>query len=393
MPSLLQLIPRLGVGGAERTTLEISRALVRAGWRSLVASSGGPLQAAIEESGGKHITLPLHSKNPLVVLANVAHLRRCVRAHGVDILHVRSRMPAWSALWAARQAKIPLVATYHSVVHERPAWKRFYNSVMTRGDVVIAKSRYNGERIRAVHGRFPARLEVIVAGVDEEMFAPQRFDADAIRRQRQQWGAKENRLLALLPGRMDANKGHGVFLEALARMPAEKRPVGILLGGSAKPSARRYRDGLSERIRALGLSEDARFADPMTAEAMPLAYAAADIIVAPSLFREPFGRVAVEAQAMERPVIASDSGGFRETIRAQGRDATGWLIPPADADALALALRQAADLDAQQRQEMGRRGRIWVTDNFSTETMCAQTIAVYEKMLKKSCQPPKNGLP
>ena len=383
-PCVLQLIPRLGIGGAERTALDISRALVQAGWRSLLASSGGPLQAAVERDGGEHLTLPLHSKNPLTVLANVARLQRCIRARGVDVLHVRSRMPAWSALPAARLAGVPLVATYHSAVHDRPAWKRLYNSVMTRGDAVIAKSRYNGERICAVHAPFPARLEVIVAGVDTEAFSPGRISADRRRRQRRDWGG-DKRLVALLPGRLDRNKGHGVFLEALARIESSRRPLGVLVGDSARQSAGRYRQELNQQINTLSLQRDVVFAGGLTADAMPLAYAAADVVVAPSVFREPFGRVAVEAQAMQRPVVASDIGGLRETIRAQAAQRTGWLTPAGDAAALAGALQEAAELGADGRLEMGRRGRMHVVENFSQERMCAATLRLYEKLLQKHC--------
>ena len=383
-PCVLQLIPRLGIGGAERTALDISRALVRAGWRSLLASSGGPLQAAVERDGGEHVTLPLHSKNPLTVLANVLRLQRCIRARGVDVLHVRSRMPAWSALPAARLAGVPLVATYHSAVHGHPAWKRLYNSVMTRGDAVIAKSRYNGERIRAVHEPFPARLEVIVAGVDTEAFSPGRLSADRLQQQRRDWGG-DKRLVALLPGRLDRNKGHGVFLDALALIESSRRPLGVLVGDSARPSARRYRQELQRQAEALCVQQDVVFAGGLPADAMPLAYAAADVVVAPSVFHEPFGRVAVEAQAMQRPVIASDIGGFRETIRTQAGQQTGWLTPAGDAAALAGALQEAAGLGAGGRLEMGRRGRVHVAQNFSVERMCAATLSLYEKLLQKHC--------
>ena len=379
-PCVLQLIPRLGIGGAERTTLDISRALVQAGWRSLVASSGGPLQAAMEQDGSGHVTLPLHSKNPLVVLANAWRLQRCIREFRVDVLHVRSRMPAWSALLAARRTGVPLVATYHSAVHERPPWKRLYNSVMTRSDVVIAKSRYNGERIRAVHSPFPARLEVIVAGVDMEAFSLRRYAFSRLQTQRRAWGG-DGRLLALLPGRLDCNKGHEVFLDALARIEVSERPLGVLLGSSARRSARRYRETLMRRVHALSLQDDVVFAGGMTADAMPLAYGAADVVVAPSVFREPFGRVAVEAQAMERPVIASDIGGFRETICVQENGRTGWLVPAENAAALARALEVAMSLGQRGRLEMGRRGRRHVAVNFSMKKMCAATLALYRELL------------
>ena len=386
-PCVLQVLPRLGIGGAERTTLDISRALVQAGWRSLVASAGGPLQEVIEQSGSEHITLPLHSKNPLTVFANALRLQRCLREYGVDLLHARSRMPAWSALMASRRSDVAFVTTYHSTVHGYPAWKRFYNGVMCRSDVVIAKSRYNGERIVAAHSPFPARLEMIVAGIDMEAFSRSRCPAEELRQLRDHWNAGE-RLVALLPGRLDRNKGHEVFLEALARMSPEERPLGVVLGGSAKASGQAYLDLLHRRAEALGLEGDVVFAGGFPAEQMPLAYAASDMVVTPSVFAEPFGRVAVEAQAMERPVIASDIGGFRETIHTEEASRTGWLVETGNASALAEALRSAVSLSGEARAQLGRHAREHVKARFSMEEMCERTLALYRELLAKRCLSP-----
>lgn len=385
-PCILQLLPRLGIGGAERTALDIARAVAGAGWRSLVASSGGHLQAAIEKAGGEHISLPLHSKSPITALANAFRLERCIRAYGVDLLHARSRMPAWSALLAARRTNIPFVTTYHSTVHAHPAWKRLYNSVMTRSDVVIAKSRFNGERIRKAHGSFPARLEIIVAGIDMEAFSLERFSAKMLQEQRRKWGAGE-RQVALLAGRLDRNKGHEIFLDALAQIETANRPLGVVLGGSDKSSVRAYRKGLQDRVHALDLEGDVVFAGGMGAEEMPLAYGAVDMVVAPSVFQEPFGRVAVEAQAMERLVIASDIGGFRETIAVDGEMRTGWLVQPGNPAALARAVGQAMVLGTLRRKEMGRRARKHVASSFSMKKMCARTLSLYQELIKKNCGP------
>lgn len=383
-PCILQLLPRLDIGGAERTALDVSRALSRAGWRSLVASAGGALQAAIERSGGEHVWLPLNSKNPVTALANVFRLEHCLRLYGVDLLHARSRMPAWSALLAVRRTGTPFVTTYHGTVHARPAWKRLYNSVMTRSDVVVAKSRFNAGRIREVHGSFPARLEVIVAGVDMEAFSLGRYSPPALREQREKWRAGA-RLVALLPGRLDSSKGHLVFLDALARVRAAHRPLGVLLGSSAKSKARAYRDGLQARVRELDLESDVVLAGGMGADEMPLAYGAADLVVAPSVFQEPFGRVAVEAQAMERPVVASDIGGFRETIKVDGEMRTGWLVPPGDPAALAGALENAMALGRAGRLKMGRCARGHVASAFSMKEMCARTLSLYRDLIGKTC--------
>ena len=378
-PCVLQILPRLGVGGVERTTLDVSRALAGAGWRSIVASAGGALQDAVTHNGSMHVTLPLHSKNPTTVLSNIARLRRCIREHRVDILHARSRMPAWSALAASRWCGVPLVTTYHSTVHTGPAWKRWYNSVMTRGDVVTAASHYNGGRIREVHGDFRARLEVIVAGVDMDAFDPVHYTSKQLSQLRESWRAR-GRTVAMLPGRLDKNKGHEVFIEALAQMKSP-RPLGVIVGDTAKASGRVYLESLHQRVVALGLESDVVFAGAINADDIPLAYAAADVVVAPSVFAEPFGRIAVEAQAMQRIVIASDIGGFRETIRTDPSARTGWLVEVGNAEALARALEEVAALEASKRKEIGQRARTRAVAKFSLEQMCNKTLELYRQIL------------
>ena len=378
-PCVLQILPRLGVGGVERTTLDVSRALAGAGWRSVVASAGGTLQDAVTRNGSKHVTLPLHSKNPATVLANIARLRQCIREYRVDILHARSRMPAWSALIASRWCGVPLVTTYHSTVHTGPTWKRWYNSVMIRGDVVTAASRYNGERIREVHRDFRARLEVIVAGVDMDAFDPARYTSEQLSQLRKNWRAR-GRIVAMLPGRLDKNKGHEVFIEALARMKSP-RPLGVIVGDSAKASGRAYLESLHQRIAALGLKGDVVFVGAINADDIPLAYTAADVVIAPSVFAEPFGRIAVEAQAMQRVVIASDIGGFRETIRTDSAARTGWLVEAGNAEALARALEEVSALGASKRNEIGQGARTHVVEKFSLEQMCNKTLELYRQIL------------
>ena len=283
---------------------------------------------------------------------------------------------------ASRWCGVPLVTTYHSTVHAAPAWKRWYNSVMTRGDVVTAASHYNGGRIRNVHGDFRARLEVIVAGIDMKTFDPARYTSEQLLRLRSSWGAG-GRTVAMLPGRLDKNKGHEVFIEALARMKPP-RPLGVIVGDSAKASGRIYQESLHQRVKELGLEGDFFFAGAIDADDIPLAYAAADIIVAPSVFAEPFGRVAVEAQAMERVVIASDIGGFRETICTDLSTRTGWLVEVGNAEALAQALGEVAALEVSERNGIGRRARVDALAKFSLKQMCEKTIELYRQILPQN---------
>ncbi len=377
--TVLQVLPRLDLGGVERGALEIARAIVDAGGRAIVASQGGRLEGRLTGMGAETVTLPLASKNPLAIIANARRLAHLIRAQEVDVVHARSRAPAWSAWLAARRTGRPFVTTWHGVYSEKEPLKRLYNSVMCKGRPTIAVSQFVADLIRARHGLDPAHLVVIPRGADVAAFAEEQVGAERAIATARAWGIVEDpRPVAMLPGRLSKWKGQGDFIEAAALLKARRGPDFLCLivgedGGSGLAQR------LEARIAALGAADVARLVGPC--DDMPAAYKLASVVVSASTDPEAFGRVAVEAQAMGRPVIATDHGGARETV-AHGQ--TGWLYPPGDAQALAEALDKALSLDASARAHMGMAGRARVASRFTVAAMQRATLDIYETATGRS---------
>lgn len=371
-PAVLQVLPSLVSGGVERGTLEIAEALLAAGFRAFVASAGGPLVAPLERLGATHVTLPLDTKSPAGIWRNAATLAALVRAEGIAILHARSRAPAWSALLAARRTGARFVTTYHGTYNEGFPGKRLYNSVMARGDRVIAISEFIAGIVRARHGTPPERLRVILRGIDERAFDPARVTAERIASLRAAWALPEGRPVVMLPGRITRWKGQGVLVEAMAALPGEA--VALLVGDAgAKPA---FRDELAARIAALGLTDRVRLVGHATD--MPAALMLADVVVHASTDPEAFGRTVIEAQAMERVVVASDLGGPRETVED---GVTGFRVVPGDPAALAAALGRVLAMGPVERAAIGARARAAVLACCTTARMAAATLAVYRELL------------
>ena len=213
-PVVLQIVPSLETGGAERSTIEIAAALVREGFAALVASAGGRMVAELESAGGEWIAMPVNSKSPATLWANARRIRDMIRTRSIKLVHGRSRAPAWSALWATRQAAVPFVTTYHGLYTARTPLKRFYNSVMVRSDAVIANSEWTARHITSEYGVAPKKLVVIPRGVDLVRFDPARIPGETVWRQRAQWGAAESDIVILLPGRLTRLKGQLVLIAA-----------------------------------------------------------------------------------------------------------------------------------------------------------------------------------
>lgn len=368
-PAILQVLPALVSGGVERGTVEIAEAIAGAGFRALVASAGGPLAAEVERVGGVHVTLPLDTKSPLALWRNAASLAALLRAEEVAIIHARSRAPAWSALLAARRTGAHFVTTYHGAYNEGVPGKRLYNSVMARGERVIAVSGFIGELVSTRHGTPRERIRVIPRGVDPRRFDPSRVAAARVLAQREAWGAAPGQPIVLLPGRLTRWKGQGVLVEALARLPGV---IGVLAGGGGEGFAQELQD----RAAALGLGPRLVLAGHV--EAMDVALLAADVVVHASTDPEAFGRTVIEAQAMARPVIASDLGGPRETVE---EGATGWRVTPGDPVALAELLGRVLAMPEAEREAVGARARAAVLARFTTRAMQDATLAVYRELL------------
>jgi glycosyltransferase involved in cell wall biosynthesis len=373
-PVVLQVLPGLVTGGVERGTVDVALALVEAGWKAIVASAGGPMVRELLRGGADHITLPLDSKNPLVIRQNAARLEHLITQLGIDVVHARSRAPAWSAWMAAQRTGRHFLTTFHGTYNL--GWfglKNRYNSVMTRGERVIAISHFIAEHAHRIYGLDPERIRIVHRGIDLKKFDPTRVSPERIIQLAQKWRLPDGHQVIMLPGRLTRWKGQAVLIEALAMLG--RHDVRCLLVGSDQGRVA-YREELQELVRRRDLVDVVHMVDECND--MPAAYMLTDVVVSASTDPEAFGRVAVEGQAMGRPVIATDHGGSRETV-LPGQ--TGWLTPPGDARALAQALDRFLALSPAERDGMAGLAVEHVRTNFSKETMCAKTLSVYEELL------------
>ncbi|MGD0530896.1 MAG: glycosyltransferase family 4 protein [Methyloceanibacter sp.] len=388
MVTILQVVPRLDAGGSELATVEIAQALTRAGATALVATEGGRMAPEIAAAGGEIVALPVASKNPLTMLANAGRLTRLIKARGIDLLHARSRAPAWSALLAARRMGRPFVTTYHGAYGEVGPFKAAYNSVMARGDRVIANSRYTAQVIAerdalARDTRARDRIRIIYRGVEDQTFDPAIVDPLAVERLKSGWGVPQGAKIVLHAARLTRLKGQRDLIAAAARLDAEGALDGavFILAGDA-PGRDAYRQELIGLLESHGLRGKVRLVGHCSA--MPAAFLAAQVAVTTSTVPETFGRTSVEAQAMGCPVIVPDLGALPETIVAAGQGGagfTGWLVPPRDADALADRIRQALALQPAERAEIGACARAHVAASFALTHMQTMTLAVYDELL------------
>lgn len=383
--TILQIIPELDAGGAERTTIDVAAALAELGARPLVAAEGGRLVSELQARGGVWLPFPAKTKNPLAMALNVSKLARLIREEGVDLVHARSRAPAWVALAAARMTRRPFVTTYHGSYAGRTAVKVAYNSVMARGDVVIANSDFTADLINRNHPFARDRVRVIHRGTDFRRFAAGVVDPERVASLRAQWGVEPDDRIVLLSARLTGWKGHKVLIEAAKRLVERGvTDVRYILAGDAQ-GRDSYVKELDETIRRKGLEGIVRRVGHC--EDMPAAFMASSVVVVPSTEPEAFGRVAVEAQAMGAPVVVSELGAVVETVMAPPRvpaaERTGWSVPAGDAEALADAVGEALAMGATARDGLASRARAHVLKRFSLERMIAETLDVYAALLQR----------
>lgn len=384
-PTILQIIPELATGGAELSAIEIAAAVVRAGGRAIVLSEGGRMADRLAAVGGELVIFPAATKNPMKLLANATAIERIARKENVDLIHARSRAPAWSAFIAARRAKLPFVTTYHGIYNEKGRAKRLYNSVMARGDIVIANSRYTADIVKKRYATPEERIRVIYRGVDLDAFDPAVVSAERVKNLRDKWGVTDEQRIVLHAARLTKWKGQGDVIAAAARIRDKVRDCVFILAGDAQ-GRDDYRQGLLDQIASAGLEGIVRLVGHV--DDIPAAFAASHIAFVASNEPEAFGRAAAEAQAMACPVISTNIGAPPETVLAPPRvtanDRTGWLVAPSDIDDYESVLLEAFSLDDAARAEIGARARRHVMEMFSTFKMQRLTLAVYDELLKTS---------
>lgn len=383
--TILQIVPELDAGGAERTTVDVAAGLAAVGARALVATEGGRLIGELQAEGGIWIPFPARTKNPLAMALNVRRLMRICLDEGVEIVHARSRAPAWVARGATAALGLPFVTTYHGSYSGRSPIKHLYNSVMARGDIVIANSHYTAELISGLYPEARDRLRVIHRGTDLRAFSAQAVPPQRVEALRKAWNLPPHERIVLLAARLTNWKGQRVLIEA-ARLLMEKglRDIAFVLAGD--PQGRdSYVKDLDAAVAKANLTGIVHRVGHCTD--MPAALLAAAVVTVPSTEPEAFGRVAVEAQALGTPVVVSDLGAVPETVlfppRVPPGERTGWCVPPGDAAALAQAIGEALSLGASAQEAMTRRARAHVERHFSLERMVSDTLDAYVALLER----------
>lgn len=379
--TVLQVIPRMRAGGAELGCLQIATALVKNGHRALVASEGGQLVDQLVAAGAEHISMPLASKNPLVLAKNARQLADIIRRENVSIIHARSRAPAWSALYAARSTHIPFVTTYHSEYSEKGRLKNFYNSVMARSDTVIAVSDYMAHLIRTRYHTPENRIAVIHRAFDDGVFDPAKLTSERLAAVRQLLDADGTKPVLILAGRITPRKAQHHLVSALGLLKQRGTPdlICVLAGEIEKPP---FKAELEAQAQRLGVAHQLRF--PGHVRDIAAAYAISDIALNISE-QEGLPRVAIEAQAMGVPMIVSDTGPGREVALTEPdvgpNEASGLRVPYADPKAVADAIETMLAWPPEKRKAYGERGAANVRSRFTLQRLTSKTLAVYQKLL------------
>ena len=377
---ILQVIPRLGYGGAETGCYDLAHYLSENGCSSYIVTSGGELIKYIDKKKVKLIKLPVQSKNPLLILLNSLILILVILFFNISIVHARSRAPAWSCLFATKITRRKFVTTFHGTYNFKNPLKKYYNSVMLKSDLIIAGSNFIFSHINENYSKYldlNKKFLVIFRGINTEYFNPNKIHQSDEKKLISQWNINKEKPLILLPGRLTSWKGQEMFIEALNLVNKEmpEQPFSAVILGSDQ-GRNVYKKKLLRLVEQYRLNNQVQFFDKC--KLMPLAYKISDIIVSASIEPEAFGRVSVEAQSMEKPIIASNIGGSNETIV---NDKTGFLFEAGKLEELGKKIIHALNLDESTLKFIGIEGRKNVIKKFNIEKMCFSTYSEYKKLI------------
>ena len=377
---VLQVIPKLGYGGAETGCYDIAHYLPENDCGSFIVTSGGELLKFVDKKKVKIIKLPVHSKNPLIIFINFLALVAIILVKNISIVHARSRAPAWSCLLAAKITGRKFVTTFHGTYNFNNKIKKFYNSVMVRSDLIIAGSNFIFSHIKDNYTKYlntKKKLLVIFRGINVDYFDPTtKLDSDE-KKLLKKWQIEKDKKIILLPGRLTGWKGQEVFIEAINLVNIElgyEAFYAVILGSDQGRDL--YKKKLIRITEQHRLNNQVKFIDHCND--MALAYKVSDIVISASIEPEAFGRVAVEAQSMEKPIIASDIGGSNETIIDEK---TGFLFESSNAKSLSEKILKVLSMDETLLQSIGKEGRKNIIQKFNVEKMCFSTYSEYKRIL------------
>ena len=375
--TIMQVLPSLVTGGVERGTVDVAKAIINDGGRSIVVSSGGPMTNELVRSGAEHFQMNVASKNPINIWKNIGRLVKIIQQNKVDIIHLRSRAPAWSGWFAAKKTNTSFVTTFHGTYsgHKNPI-KRRYNKIMANGVRVIAISDFIAGHIRQSYGVKSSAIRIIPRGFDPKNFNAQNISHERKIKLARQWRLPDDKLIVMLPGRLTRWKGQINFIRAIKKLDISQ--IHVLIVGSDQGRIK-YKNELEMEIKKLKLENTINIIGHC--DDMPAAYMLTDVVVSASTEPEAFGRVAVEGQAMGRMVVATDHGGSKETI-VNGR--TGWLVQPNDINSIADAIRVALTISPHERSIIAQNAIKHVHEKYTNELMCLRTLETYNELLTKN---------
>ena len=377
---VLQVIPRLGYGGAETGCYDLAHYLPENNCSSFIVTSGGELIKFIDKKKVKLIRLPVHSKNPLLMFLNSIILIFIILIYNISIVHARSRAPAWSCLFATKITGRKFVTTFHGTYNFRSSIKKFYNSIMLKSDLVIAGSNFIFSHIKDNYSKYLShnkKFLVIFRGINTEYFDPTTTLEHDENKLLKNWGLNRGKKIVLMPGRLTSWKGQELFIESINLVNKElgyEAFYGIILG--SEQGRKVYKKKLERLVEQYRLNNQVKFIE--NCKNMPLAYKVSDIVVSASIEPEAFGRVAVEAQCMKKPIIASNIGGSKETIV---KDNTGIFFESGNPQSLSSKIIEILQLDETTLKSMGNEGRKNVIKKFNIEKMCSTTLTEYKKLI------------
>ena len=377
---VLQVIPRLGYGGAETGCYDLAHYLPENNCSSFIVTSGGELIKFIDKKKVKLIRLPVHSKNPLLMFLNSIILIFIIMIYNISIVHARSRAPAWSCLFATKITGRKFVTTFHGTYNFRSSIKKFYNSIMLKSDLIIAGSNFIFSHIKDNYSKYLShnkKFLVIFRGINTEYFDPTTTLEHDENKLLKNWGLNRGKKIVLMPGRLTSWKGQELFIESINLVNKElgyEAFYGIILG--SEQGRKVYKKKLERLVEQYRLNNQVKFIE--NCKNMPLAYKVSDIVVSASIEPEAFGRVAVEAQCMKKPIIASNIGGSNETIV---KDNTGIFFESGNAQSLSSKIIEILQLDETTLKSMGNEGRKNVIKKFNIEKMCSTTLTEYKKLI------------
>ena len=379
--NVLQVIPKLGYGGAETGCYDIAHYLAEKECGSYIATSGGELLKFVKKNRVGIFKIPVHSKNPILIFLNAIFLSFFILAKKINIVHARSRAPAWSCYLACLLTNRAFVTTFHGTYNFNNKLKKFYNSVMLRSNLTIAGSNFIFSHINENYNEYlnkKKKLRVIFRGINIDYFSQKNISVLKQEKLKMEWGLEQNKFTILMPGRLTSWKGQEKLIESLNILIEDYNITNfqaILLGSDQGRKV--YTKKLHSLVERYSLTKKVKFIE--NCKEMPLAYSLADVVVSASIEPEAFGRVAVESQAMGKPIIASNLGGSKETVLNKK---TGFLYKHDDPRELAKNLNTVIQLNQEELKFMGNEGRKNITRKFDVEVMCDSNLREYKKLLK-----------